>query len=64
MVASVHGEAEEKENEDKRPIDLSLIVGGFNSSNTIHLQEITIERGIPSYHIDIASRIDYDEHTI
>jgi len=33
-----------------------VVIGGFNSSTT-HLQEIAIERGIPSYHIDSAERI-------
>ena len=39
--------------------DLSLIIviGGFNSSNTTHLQEIAIERGFDSYHIDSVARI-------
>ena len=39
--------------------DLSLIIviGGFNSSNTTHLQEIAIERGFDSYHIDSIARI-------
>jgi len=33
-----------------------VVIGGFNSSIP-HLQEIAIERGIPSYHIDSAERI-------
>ncbi len=39
------------------PLDLMVVIGGFNSSNTTHLQEISIERAIPSYHIDSAMRI-------
>ena len=45
------------------PIDLMIVIGGFNSSNTTHLQEIAIERHIPSYHIDSADRI-VDERAI
>jgi 4-hydroxy-3-methylbut-2-enyl diphosphate reductase len=38
-------------------LDLMVVIGGFNSSNTTHLQEIPITRGITSYHIDSADRI-------
>ncbi|PSN17498.1 4-hydroxy-3-methylbut-2-enyl diphosphate reductase [filamentous cyanobacterium CCP5] len=38
-------------------VDVMVVIGGYNSSNTTHLQEIAIERGIPSYHIDSAERL-------
>ncbi|PSB22127.1 4-hydroxy-3-methylbut-2-enyl diphosphate reductase [Phormidesmis priestleyi ULC007] len=38
-------------------LDLMVVIGGYNSSNTTHLQEIAIDRQIPSYHIDSAERI-------
>lgn len=34
----------------EEPLDLVLVIGGFNSSNTAHLAEIC-ERTVPSYHI-------------
>ena len=40
-----------------RPLDLMIVIGGYNSSNTTHLQEIAIERNLPSYHIDTAQSI-------
>jgi 4-hydroxy-3-methylbut-2-enyl diphosphate reductase len=41
----------------KEKLDLIVVIGGFNSSNTTHLQEISIEYNIPSYHIDSGDRI-------
>jgi 4-hydroxy-3-methylbut-2-en-1-yl diphosphate reductase len=38
-------------------LDLMVVIGGYNSSNTTHLQEISIEHQIPSYHIDSDARI-------
>ncbi len=39
------------------PLDLMVVIGGYNSSNTTHLQEIAVSRGIPSFHIDTPERI-------
>lgn len=41
----------------KEDISLMVVIGGYNSSNTTHLQEIAIDYKIPSYHIDSAARI-------
>ena len=38
-------------------LSLMVVIGGFNSSNTTHLQEIAVEHDIPSYHIDCVERI-------
>ncbi|MEC4804797.1 MAG: 4-hydroxy-3-methylbut-2-enyl diphosphate reductase [Jaaginema sp. PMC 1079.18] len=47
-----------------KDLTLMVVIGGYNSSNTTHLQEIAIEHGIPSYHIDSADRIDVENNRI
>ena len=44
-------------------LDFVLIVGGFDSSNTAHLNEIPHNNGVRSFHIDRAERISA-ENTI
>ncbi|WP_218082574.1 4-hydroxy-3-methylbut-2-enyl diphosphate reductase [Anthocerotibacter panamensis] len=40
------------------PLDVMVVIGGFNSSNTTHLQEIALHHGLNSYHMDGPDRID------
>jgi 4-hydroxy-3-methylbut-2-enyl diphosphate reductase len=50
------------------PMDLVIVIGGYNSSNTGHLHEIAVERGLTAYHIDgphcigPGNRLQYREH--
>jgi len=49
----------------EQKLDLMVVIGGFNSSNTTQLQQIAIQKGITSYHIDSVERIksgNYIEH--
>jgi len=39
-------------------LDLMLVVGGYNSSNTSHLAALARDRGVRTYHIEDASAID------
>ncbi len=34
----------------KQPLDVALVVGGFNSSNTMHIVEL-LERVVPTFHV-------------
>ncbi|MEB3266198.1 MAG: 4-hydroxy-3-methylbut-2-enyl diphosphate reductase [Cyanobacteriota bacterium] len=46
------------------PLDLLVVIGGYNSSNTTHLQEIAVSRGIRSFHIDTPERITADNQIV
>jgi 4-hydroxy-3-methylbut-2-en-1-yl diphosphate reductase len=45
------------------PLDLMIVIGGYNSSNTTHLAAICHERA-PTYHIEDATCIDPDAGAI
>ena len=45
-------------------LDILVVIGGFNSSNTTHLQEIAINKNIPSFHIDTPERISVEDNSI
>lgn len=39
-------------------LDLLLVIGGYNSSNTTHLLEIGLERAVPTFHIQSAACLE------
>ena len=47
----------------EEPLDAMIVIGGFNSSNTISLAMLCAER-VPTYHIEDASGIDPDAGTV
>jgi len=42
----------------RQPLDLMIVVGGYNSSNTCHLAALVHQHGVPTYHIEDADAID------
>src|SRR5919112_4428567 len=42
----------------QEPLDMMVVVGGYNSSNTCHLAALVHQHGIPAYHIEDAAAID------
>jgi 4-hydroxy-3-methylbut-2-en-1-yl diphosphate reductase len=43
----------------EEPLDLMVVVGGYNSSNTCHLAALVHSRGIRVYHIEDAESIEH-----
>ncbi len=46
-----------------QPLDLMVVIGGYNSSNTAHLAAICAQR-VPTYHIEDAACIDSEAGTV
>jgi 4-hydroxy-3-methylbut-2-enyl diphosphate reductase len=42
----------------KEPLDVMIVVGGYNSSNTCHLAALVQQHGVLTYHIEDADAID------
>ncbi|MGH7579542.1 MAG: 4-hydroxy-3-methylbut-2-enyl diphosphate reductase [Gemmatimonadales bacterium] len=40
------------------PLDVMVVVGGYNSSNTCHLAALVSSRGVPVFHIEDADAVD------
>jgi 4-hydroxy-3-methylbut-2-enyl diphosphate reductase len=45
------------------PLDAMIVIGGFNSSNTISLAALCAER-VPTYHVESAAAIDPEQRSI
>jgi 4-hydroxy-3-methylbut-2-en-1-yl diphosphate reductase len=47
----------------QEPLDAMVVIGGFNSSNTISLAALCAEQ-VPTYHVESPEAIDPDEHLV
>jgi 4-hydroxy-3-methylbut-2-enyl diphosphate reductase len=47
----------------REPLDAMIVIGGFNSSNTISLASLCAER-VPTYHVESAAAIDPEKGSI
>ena len=47
----------------REPLDAMVVIGGFNSSNTISLAALCAER-VPTFHVESAAAIDPESRTI
>ena len=48
----------------QEPLDLMVVVGGYNSSNTTHLAALVESHGVRAYHIEDANCVDPSSGTI
>ena len=45
-------------------VDLMMVVGGYNSSNTCHLAALAVLHGVTTYHIEDALCVDVEQGTL
>jgi 4-hydroxy-3-methylbut-2-enyl diphosphate reductase len=48
----------------QEPLDVMVVVGGYNSSNTCHLAALVQQHGVTAYHIEDADAVNVDTGTI
>ena len=48
----------------QEPLDVMVVVGGYNSSNTCHLAALVHSQGVPIFHIEDAEGVDPAARTI
>jgi 4-hydroxy-3-methylbut-2-enyl diphosphate reductase len=48
----------------EEPLDVMVVVGGYNSSNTCHLAALVHQHGVPAYHIEDAEAVDVNTGAI